>query len=164
MALRVMATGGLYLGGGLPPRILSRLQKPDFLDAMCYKGRFRDWLAKIPVSVILDPKAALHGAAWDALDALGEPLHGRCLDIRVPSQWLHPIVQVVDGDHDDVGTIRFGGSQPCRRRQDNHQEQRESSHRIQFLIQGRSAIEPQFNVMTWGPLAWDRLPACHLQR
>lgn len=69
MALRVLATGGLYLGGGLPPRILSRLRKPDFLDAICYKGRFRDWLTKIPVSVILDPKAALHGAAWDALDA-----------------------------------------------------------------------------------------------
>ncbi len=69
MALRVIATGGLYLGGGVPPRILSRLQKRDFLDAVCYKGRFRDWLSRIPVSVILDPKAALHGAAWDALSA-----------------------------------------------------------------------------------------------
>lgn len=69
MALKVIATGGLYLGGGVPPRILSRLQKRDFLDAICYKGRFRDWLARIPVSVILDPEAALHGAAWDALEA-----------------------------------------------------------------------------------------------
>jgi len=70
MALKVMATGGLYLGGGLPPRILSRLERPDFLDAICEKGRFRDWLTKIPVSVILDPKAALHGAACHALDLL----------------------------------------------------------------------------------------------
>jgi glucokinase len=72
MALKVIATGGLYLGGGMPPRMLSRLQKPDFLDAICYKGRFRDWLARIPVSVILDPKAALHGAAWHALDLARE--------------------------------------------------------------------------------------------
>ena len=72
MALKVIATGGLYLGGGLPPRILSRLQQRDFLDAICYKGRFRDWIKNIPVSVILDGKAALHGAAWHALDRLGE--------------------------------------------------------------------------------------------
>lgn len=69
LALRVMATGGVYVGGGLPPRILSRLQKPDFLEAVCYQGRFSDWLARIPVSVILDSKAALHGATWDALEA-----------------------------------------------------------------------------------------------
>ena len=69
MALKVVATGGLYLGGGLPPRILSRLKKRDFLDAICNKGRFEDWLPRIPVHVILDPKAALHGAAWDALEA-----------------------------------------------------------------------------------------------
>ena len=68
MALKVMATGGLYLGGGLPPRILSRLQRQDFLDAICYKGRFRDWIKNIPVSVITDSKAALHGAAWHALE------------------------------------------------------------------------------------------------
>ena len=72
MALKVMATGGLYLGGGIPPRILSRLQKQDFLDAICYKGRFRDWLSRIPVYVIINPKAALHGAAWDALEATTE--------------------------------------------------------------------------------------------
>ena len=72
MALKVMASGGLYLGGGLPPRILSRLQRRDFLDAVCYKGRFRDWLTRIPVYVILDPNVALHGAAWDALETAGE--------------------------------------------------------------------------------------------
>lgn len=74
LALKVFATGGLYLGGGIPPRILPRLRKPDFLDAICYKGRFRDWLARIPVHVIVDPVAALHGAAWDAFAMLdGEP-------------------------------------------------------------------------------------------
>lgn len=68
MALKIFATGGLYLGGGIPPRILPRLQKKDFLDAVSYKGRFRDWVARIPVHVILDPKTTLHGAAWDGLN------------------------------------------------------------------------------------------------
>lgn len=72
LALKVFATGGLYLGGGLPPRILSRLQAPDFLAAACRKGRFSDWVARLPVSVLLEPKAALHGAAWDALEAAGD--------------------------------------------------------------------------------------------
>lgn len=70
MALRVFATGGLYLGGGIPPRILSRLEKPDFLEAIRAKGRFRGWISRIPVHVILDPKVALHGAAWDGLESM----------------------------------------------------------------------------------------------
>ena len=70
MALKIFATGGLYLGGGIPPRILQRLQKPDFIDAICFKGRFRDWVANIPVYVVLDAKAALHGAAWNGIDSL----------------------------------------------------------------------------------------------
>jgi glucokinase len=64
MALKVFATGGVYLGGGIPPRILPRLQKQDFLDAVTHKGRFRHWVAQIPIHVILNPNAALHGAAW----------------------------------------------------------------------------------------------------
>jgi glucokinase len=71
MALKVLATGGLYLGGGIPPRILSRLRQPDFLAAITHKGRFSELLANIPVHVILDPQAALHGAAYDCLETLG---------------------------------------------------------------------------------------------
>jgi glucokinase len=67
VALSVMATGGLYLGGGLPPRMLGRLAEPDFHAAITAKGRFEAWLATLPVTVILDPKAALHGAAWHAV-------------------------------------------------------------------------------------------------
>jgi len=67
MALRLLATGGIYLGGGLPARILDRLKQRDFLDAIRFKGRYSDWIASVPVSVILDPNAALHGAAWHAL-------------------------------------------------------------------------------------------------
>ncbi|MGF1639815.1 MAG: glucokinase [Rhodospirillales bacterium] len=67
VALKVLATGGLYLGGGIPPRILARLRQPDFLQAITHKGRFSTLLSNIPVSVILDPESALHGAAFDAL-------------------------------------------------------------------------------------------------
>lgn len=71
MALKVYATGGIYLGGGIPPRILARLQEPDFLTFSRHKGRFSEWLEGIPIFVIEDPKAALHGAAWDSLEAVG---------------------------------------------------------------------------------------------
>ena len=70
MALTVFATGGIYLGGGIPPRILSRLQQPDFLASIRHKGRFGDWLESLPIWMIRDPKAALHGAAWDGIEAL----------------------------------------------------------------------------------------------
>ena len=70
MALKVFATGGLYLGGGIPPRIVQRLRAPDFLTFVRHKGRFEEWLSKIPIYVIADPMAALHGAAWEGLNAL----------------------------------------------------------------------------------------------
>jgi glucokinase len=74
MSLVLLPMGGVYLGGGIPPRILERLQQPDFVEAIRDKGRFRTLLERIPVYVILDPQAALHGAAWHArqlADALG---------------------------------------------------------------------------------------------
>jgi len=63
LALKVLSTGGIYLGGGIPPRILNELQKPEFLEAMVSKGRFRAILADMPVRVILNSKAGLLGAA-----------------------------------------------------------------------------------------------------
>jgi glucokinase len=63
MALKVLATGGVYLGGGIPPRILPALEDPAFLEAFRHKGRFRELLTQMPVHVILNPKAALLGAA-----------------------------------------------------------------------------------------------------
>lgn len=66
MALKVLSTGGLYLGGGIPPRILSALQKPIFMDAFLNKGRLSSILKDIPVHIILNPKAALFGAASHA--------------------------------------------------------------------------------------------------
>jgi glucokinase len=67
MALKVLATGGVYLGGGIPPRIVSVLGQPRFMEAFCYKGRLSDLMAQMPVHVILNPWAALLGAACHGL-------------------------------------------------------------------------------------------------
>jgi len=63
MALKVMATGGIYLGGGIPPRILSAIEKGPFMEAFRCKGRMATLMEDIPVRVILSHKAALMGAA-----------------------------------------------------------------------------------------------------
>lgn len=73
LALKVLGTGGIYLGGGIPPRILPHLQKPGFMEAFKRHGRFAEMLARVPVKVILDPKAALHGAAQAGFEVLGWP-------------------------------------------------------------------------------------------
>ena len=70
LALTTMAVGGVYLGGGIPPKILPALQQGDFLKTFTAKGRFSDLLAGIPVHVILNEKAALLGAAHAAFEAL----------------------------------------------------------------------------------------------
>ncbi len=63
LALTVLATGGVYLGGGIAPRILPKLQDPIFIDAFLAKGRMRPLLETMPVRVILNDKTALLGAA-----------------------------------------------------------------------------------------------------
>lgn len=71
LALKVMATGGVYLAGGIPPRILSFLTDGAFMEAFCNKGRMSDLLERIPVHVVLNPKTALIGAAAYGFDLLG---------------------------------------------------------------------------------------------
>ena len=66
LALMGSTTGGLYLGGGIPPKILPKLEEGMFLNAFSNKGRFREFLRRIPVHVILNDKAALMGAAHEA--------------------------------------------------------------------------------------------------
>ncbi len=70
LALKTFATGGVYIGGGIPPRILERLRRPEFIADIANKGRFAGWIAGLPIHVILDPQAALHGAAWASLAAV----------------------------------------------------------------------------------------------
>jgi glucokinase len=67
LALKTMATGGLYLGGGIPPRILKALECNTFMKAFTSKGRLTPMMEEIPVHVILNPKAALMGAAMEAI-------------------------------------------------------------------------------------------------
>jgi glucokinase len=70
LALTGMATGGVYLGGGIPPKILPALKEGVFMKAFTDKGRFKDLLERIPVRVILNDKAALLGAAYWAMTRL----------------------------------------------------------------------------------------------
>lgn len=68
LALKVMATGGVYLGGGIPPRIISILEGRHFMESFIRKGRFSGLLSRIPVHVIINPKIALIGAAFHGLE------------------------------------------------------------------------------------------------
>ncbi len=70
LALTGMATGGVYLGGGIPPKILAAIKEGLFMKAFTDKGRFKGLLEKIPVRVILNEKAALLGAAYCAVKRL----------------------------------------------------------------------------------------------
>ena len=63
LALKGLTTGGMYVGGGIPPRILPFIQKEIFMKSFNNKGRMSYLLNDIPVKVILNPKAALIGAA-----------------------------------------------------------------------------------------------------
>jgi glucokinase len=63
LALRLLATGGIYVGGGIAPHILPKLRQPSFLDSLTAKGQFRTVLEQIPVHVILNERAGLLGAA-----------------------------------------------------------------------------------------------------
>jgi len=67
LALKMKATQGVWVGGGIAPKILPRLKRPGFLEAFYDKGRFRAFLEAIPVRVILNDATALRGAAWHAL-------------------------------------------------------------------------------------------------
>ncbi len=70
LALTCTAVGGVYLGGGIPPQILPALKQGGFLKSFMAKGRFADFLVRIPVRVILNDRAALLGAAHAAFEAL----------------------------------------------------------------------------------------------
>jgi glucokinase len=63
LALKIMATGGIFLSGGISPKILSRLAGPVFMTAFVEKGRLRPLVEAIPVHVVTNDKAGLLGAA-----------------------------------------------------------------------------------------------------
>lgn len=72
VALKLLAIGGMYLGGGIPPKILKTLQNGVFMEAFLDKGRMSPLLDAMPVRIILDDTCALLGAAGYAEIRAGE--------------------------------------------------------------------------------------------
>jgi glucokinase len=76
LSLKVMATRGLFVGGGIAPKILIRREDDLFMNAFLAKGRLRDLMEGIPVHIILNEKTALLGAAnFARLCAADKSLH-----------------------------------------------------------------------------------------
>ena len=63
LALKVLSVGGMYVGGGIAPRILEKLKDGTFMKAFIDKGRLSQLLINMPVRIILESRAALMGAA-----------------------------------------------------------------------------------------------------
>src|SRR5438445_13889708 len=59
LALKLKATGGVFLAGGIAPKILSRLATPVFLQAFLGKGRMQHLMEIMPIKVITNDKLAL---------------------------------------------------------------------------------------------------------
>jgi glucokinase len=66
LALRGLATSGLYVGGGIAPKIMPAINNGAFMEAFLAKDPMRELLARVPVKVILNPEAGLLGAAVHA--------------------------------------------------------------------------------------------------
>ncbi len=76
LALKVLSIGGIYLGGGIAPRILKKMESGEFMKAFLDKGRLSGLLEHMPVRIILEPRAALLGAAAYA-EARAAEISGR---------------------------------------------------------------------------------------
>ena len=63
LALKIMAYGGLYVGGGIAPKIITKLRDGTFMRAYVAKGRMQRVVEAMPVHVIMNPNTALLGAA-----------------------------------------------------------------------------------------------------
>lgn len=72
LALKSLAVHGVYIGGGIAPKIIDALSDGTFLSAFEDKGRFRDFMKTIPVRIILNDRTGLIGAANHAASSLGE--------------------------------------------------------------------------------------------
>ena len=88
LALKMMATAGVYVGGGIAPKIAERLKTGPFLEAFVSKGRLRPLLEQVPVRIILNDRTALLGAARWALRHGSERVIARPRDVSVPRRGL----------------------------------------------------------------------------
>ena len=68
LALKLMATAGVYLGGGIAPKLVPRLTDGRFREAFVAKGRFRPLLEAMPVRIVVEPNVALFGALRYAVE------------------------------------------------------------------------------------------------
>jgi glucokinase len=66
MALATLARGGVYISGGIAPKIAAKLREGGFMRAFVHKDRFGDLLATIPVHVVMNPQVGLFGALLEA--------------------------------------------------------------------------------------------------
>jgi glucokinase len=82
LALKVLPTGGLYIAGGIAPRILEKLKAGGFVKAMTAKGRMSPMLESLRVSVVTNPKAGLIGASRVAAALVQEDGSGNAPDPR----------------------------------------------------------------------------------
>ncbi len=78
LGLKILAHGGIYVGGGIAPKILKKMQDGTFMQAFCDKGRMHDLVSHMPVRIILESRAALMGAAAYA-EARAAELSGRSI-------------------------------------------------------------------------------------
>ena len=72
LALKQMATGGVFIGGGIAPKILPKLQNGIFLRAFNAKGRMKSLMQTMPVQIILNDRASLYGPAFYAVSQCEE--------------------------------------------------------------------------------------------
>jgi glucokinase len=66
MALAVLAHGGVFVGGGIAPKIAAKLEDGTFVRAFCAKGRFQPLLETIPVKIVMNEHVGLYGALVEA--------------------------------------------------------------------------------------------------
>ena len=71
LALKALSLGGLFVAGGIAPKILPKMADGTFLRAFCAKSKFRDLLSQVPVHLVLSEEAPLLGAAAEAARVLG---------------------------------------------------------------------------------------------
>ena len=68
LALKGLAVGGVWIGGGVAPKLRPKLEDGTFMRAFCDKGRFATFMSTVPVHIVLDPRAPLIGAAHVAAE------------------------------------------------------------------------------------------------
>lgn len=66
LALTTLAEGGVYIAGGIAPKLIRKLKEGAFMQAFRAKGRFQEWLSGLQVAVVMNPQVGLLGAALAA--------------------------------------------------------------------------------------------------